>query len=382
MYNLIVWMLPSDVSGGTLEIPRQRFLEYTSPAIRDRLSTVSREAIKALASWPTILMEEGRADEQAYIVRIESVRPTSENLVIRLDEEARGPIANAELWSMRRRLDIADWEFSRSHWAVKEIDLAPAAADLGLGLPPSLVDRPAMASVTPTRGEMVRLRPVLAALSVEEQDDLLMMAGVKGLGVYEVSGFPEERARTIIEFVLENPGAVTAEGRLLSAFLRDHLRPGRGSEEGANGREPDRVFVVHGRDVAAKESVVEFLRGVGLTPIVLHDQPNKGRPLLTKFFSEAQLVTFAVILMTGDDVGGLDEGSLTPRARQNVILELGYFLSHLGQPNVCALVGVGLEVPSDFHGIVYVPLDDQMEWQRELLRELRAAGLPVVTRDA
>jgi len=71
---------------------------------------------------------------------------------------------------------------------------------------------------------------------------------------------------------------------------------------------------------------------------------------------EAELATFAVILMTDDDVGGIDSGSLSMRARQNVILELGYFLSRLGQGNVCALVTPNLEAPSDIDGIVYVSM--------------------------
>ncbi|MCP5056891.1 MAG: nucleotide-binding protein [bacterium] len=67
-----------------------------------------------------------------------------------------------------------------------------------------------------------------------------------------------------------------------------------------------------------------------------------------------------------------------PRARQNVILELGYFLAHLGQAKVCALITPGLETPSDFDGIVYIRMDDKQEWQQELKRELLAAGMPVV----
>lgn len=81
--------------------------------------------------------------------------------------------------------------------------------------------------------------------------------------------------------------------------------------------------------------------------------------------------------MTDDDVGGIKSGSLLPRARQNVILELGYFLAHLGQAKVCALVTPGLETPSDFDGIVYVRMDPEGRWMIELERELRAAGMPI-----
>lgn len=102
-----------------------------------------------------------------------------------------------------------------------------------------------------------------------------------------------------------------------------------------------------------------------------------GRHLLTKFIEEAELVTFAIVLMTDDDVGSLKGHELAPRARQNVILELGYFLSHLGQERVCALITPGLETPSDFDGIVYIRMDADARWELELKRELLAAGMPL-----
>jgi predicted nucleotide-binding protein len=142
-------------------------------------------------------------------------------------------------------------------------------------------------------------------------------------------------------------------------------------------RSPNRVFIVHGRNEQARTQVVEFLNSIGLEGIVLHDQPNMGRHLLTKFIDEADLVTFAVVLMTDDDLGSARGGTAAPRTRQNVILELGYFLAHLGQARVCALITPSLETPSDFDGIVYIRMAADQRWQVELLRELCAARMPV-----
>jgi predicted nucleotide-binding protein len=102
-----------------------------------------------------------------------------------------------------------------------------------------------------------------------------------------------------------------------------------------------------------------------------------GRHLLTKFIEEAELIPFAVVLMTADDVGGANQSTLRPRARQNVILELGYFLSHLGQARVCALITPGLETPSDFDGVVYIQIAPNGNWKNELRRELAAVRMPV-----
>lgn len=137
-----------------------------------------------------------------------------------------------------------------------------------------------------------------------------------------------------------------------------------------------RVFVVHGRDGEPREAVARFLQQLGLEAVILHEQPNKGRALITKFQEVADDIGFAIVLMTPDDVGGLDgDGQQHPRARQNVIFELGFFIGALGPDRVAALVSPQVERPSDFEGVVYLPLEG--EWRLPLCRELRAAGYEV-----
>ena len=146
-------------------------------------------------------------------------------------------------------------------------------------------------------------------------------------------------------------------------------------EERTNTKE---VFVIHGRDNEAKETVARFLEKLGLTSVILHEQPNLGRTIIEKFEQHAQQVGFAVALLTPDDVGALkgDEKSLKPRARQNVILEFGYFIGRLGRNQVCALTKGEVEIPSDYAGVVYIPLDDG-GWKMDLIRELQNAGYDV-----
>lgn len=68
---------------------------------------------------------------------------------------------------------------------------------------------------------------------------------------------------------------------------------------------------------------------------------------------------------------------LRPRARQNVILELGYFLGRLGRDRVVVLNEETIEAPSEIRGIAYVALDPAGRWRYDLARELAAAGLAV-----
>ena len=115
-----------------------------------------------------------------------------------------------------------------------------------------------------------------------------------------------------------------------------------------------------------------------LEPVILHEQPNKGRTIIDKFEEYAD-VRFAVVLLTPDDVGAVKdrEADLLPRARQNVVFEFGYFIGRLGRERVCALAKGDIETPSDSDGILYVPLDDNDGWKMRLLRELKAAGFDV-----
>jgi predicted nucleotide-binding protein len=100
---------------------------------------------------------------------------------------------------------------------------------------------------------------------------------------------------------------------------------------------PKKVFVVHGHHDGARETVARFVEKLGFEAIILHEQPNKGRTIITKFREEAKDVGFAVVLMTPDDEGKeKGVGDFQPRARQNVVFELGFFIGALGPERVAA----------------------------------------------
>jgi predicted nucleotide-binding protein len=138
----------------------------------------------------------------------------------------------------------------------------------------------------------------------------------------------------------------------------------------------NKVFIVHGHDESAKDKAELTLKNLGLTPIILHQQANEGKTIIEKFEKHSD-VGFAVILLTPDDVGGKDEDSLQPRARQNVIAELGYFVAKLGRERVFPLKKAEVEIPSDFAGVLYTEMDNTGKWQFDLVRELKAVGFAV-----
>lgn len=136
-----------------------------------------------------------------------------------------------------------------------------------------------------------------------------------------------------------------------------------------------RVFIVHGHDDGPRETAARFLEKIGFEPIILHEQANRGRTIIEKIEANRD-VGFAVVLLTPDDEGCVKGGKPEPRARQNVLLELGYFIGYLGREKVCALKKGGLEIPSDFAGVVWTSMDSD-GWKQALSLELQDAGYEI-----
>ena len=134
-----------------------------------------------------------------------------------------------------------------------------------------------------------------------------------------------------------------------------------------------KAFVVHGHDEGAREAIARFLEKLGITAIILHEQANQGRTVIEKVEAHGE-GGWAIVLLTADDEGCLKGETPKPRARQNVVLELGYFIGRLGRKRVCALKRGELEIPSDFGGVVYETFDAGGGWKSALGRELEAAG--------
>lgn len=143
--------------------------------------------------------------------------------------------------------------------------------------------------------------------------------------------------------------------------------------------EAGKVFLAHGHDGAATHEIARFLEKARLEVVVLQEQPNAGGTIIEKLCEHSN-VSFAVVLLTADDIGGpaaARSAGQRLRARQNVVLELGFFLGKLGRRRVTVLHRPGVEIPSDYSGVLFIPLDEAGAWRLLLARELKTAGLGV-----
>ena len=150
-------------------------------------------------------------------------------------------------------------------------------------------------------------------------------------------------------------------------------------------KENKSIFIVHGRDAVMKDSVQSTLRGLGIPNVILSNEDDQGQTIIEKFIREANRCEYAIVLCSADDEGKLRikgkkgiEAPLRPRARQNVIFELGYFLAKYGRESLFVLhPEESIEQPSDFIGVIYQTFDKAGAWKQKLVRELKKAGFKV-----
>lgn len=113
----------------------------------------------------------------------------------------------------------------------------------------------------------------------------------------------------------------------------------------------ERVFISHGRSVDWLKVQNFIEKDIKILTLELAQEANLGRTVLQKLSEESDKCSYSVIIMTGDDY--LDNGP--PKARENVMHEIGFFQGKYGLKNVCLLYEEGTNIPSNISGLVYIP---------------------------
>jgi len=160
---------------------------------------------------------------------------------------------------------------------------------------------------------------------------------------------------------------------------------------------PSAVFLVHGHDNEFLKEAKDLLIRWGIEPIVLKEEENRQQTtpqnLFDKFHQHSARAKFAVVLLTDDDFGAavreynaefqgdrVKDRALQYRARQNVILEMGFFYGRLGSERVFVIQKHShgfyprFERPSDLDGIMFDEVDSVGQWRDTLYKRLAAVG--------
>lgn len=171
-----------------------------------------------------------------------------------------------------------------------------------------------------------------------------------------------------------------AELRIIKEIFKNYLEEMKEETEDAKIKEKNKiadlkkVFIVHGHNSELKETVARLLEHQGITPIILHEQSNRGATIIEKIETNSN-VQIAICLFTADDFGrNKDELKESMRARQNVVFETGYFIGRLNRENIIIISDDNIETPSDLQGILYT---DSKDWKLSVLKELSDKGYPI-----
>jgi predicted nucleotide-binding protein len=146
----------------------------------------------------------------------------------------------------------------------------------------------------------------------------------------------------------------------------------------------EKIFIVYGHDTEAREQLELLLRRLKLEPVILANLVAEGQTIIEMLEKYRANVKYACVLLTPDDEGHKRDCPTEKkfRARQNVVLELGMFLSTLGRKRVAILHKGDVELPSDIHGLVYIPFNKHVsEVKQRLAAELQEAGFHINIKD-
>jgi hypothetical protein len=120
MYNLLVGFIDGEASAS-------RMLEYTEDAVRQYVAPSGALDPSRLTNLPTLVMPElqdSRSRQVAHVGHVEGLTLVGRDYRFRFVPNSAVPaIASDRIEKVSRLLQIDDWEFSRTHWAIKNIDL-------------------------------------------------------------------------------------------------------------------------------------------------------------------------------------------------------------------------------------------------------------------
>ena len=144
----------------------------------------------------------------------------------------------------------------------------------------------------------------------------------------------------------------------------------------------ERIFVVYGHDESACDQLELLLRRLDLDPFVLGNTSGGGLTIIEALEKEIMSPNrgkrFGIVLLTPDDMGYAKEDgteNAEPRARQNVVMEMGMLLAAFGRSRVAILKKGHVVVPSDASGIIYLGFNSHVkETAAKLCQRLGEAG--------
>ncbi len=139
-YNMLMSGNPQAWTGTSWQMEYDRVFEHTIPTVKQQFATLDDAALRALMSLPTLFAYERFVEQAARVGRITEIARRQDGFAITFAFDAHVPPVPYETFmALLRELDIdSKWEINRSHWAVKNVNLARVLHGAGLLSSPTL----------------------------------------------------------------------------------------------------------------------------------------------------------------------------------------------------------------------------------------------------
>lgn len=123
MFNLLMQGVPWDEDRDT--VSTSRVFEYTDEDVAAGFKEGDKIQLEKMLRLPCIFMQEGVDDQLARVGSIIRARLVGSDIAIEYTYDLSiPPLLNSTIFASKLDFDIThDFEFSRTHWAVKDVDL-------------------------------------------------------------------------------------------------------------------------------------------------------------------------------------------------------------------------------------------------------------------
>lgn len=141
MYNLMVTASDNAWEEGNYVWDKSRIFEHKADEICNRFAGLTPEIITELCSLPTLFTYENGTEGISRVGKIKQIKQRGgEVRVIYEFDNNIPPITDELILAHKWDLEIEDWEFNRTHWAIKNVNLHEILASIAASSPPSSVD--------------------------------------------------------------------------------------------------------------------------------------------------------------------------------------------------------------------------------------------------
>ncbi|WP_299602134.1 toll/interleukin-1 receptor domain-containing protein [uncultured Tateyamaria sp.] len=137
-YNFICSAFEDNWEKSPTTFVKYRVFEYTEPSVLEALVGSKTEILEQMVGLPTLFVYEDMVDKLARVGTVTGINEIGSefHLSFELSEEFE-PISNEDLANLTFELDLEPFEFSRTHWAVKHVNLLKTLEQRGFRIPKS-----------------------------------------------------------------------------------------------------------------------------------------------------------------------------------------------------------------------------------------------------